>query len=71
MAWIRDNWFWITVFILFLWMLTKMHGGHGHGGHGSGDHQGHRDRNDGPADHGHHTAGRTPPTTPEDPHAEH
>lgn len=34
MDWIRENWFWIVVIGLFLWMHTKMHGGHGgHGGH--------------------------------------
>ena len=37
MDWLRENWFWIVVGILFIWAHTKMHGGHGgHGGHGSG-----------------------------------
>ncbi len=34
MAWLQQNWFWIVVAVLFIWMHTKMHGGHGgHGGH--------------------------------------
>lgn len=46
MDWIRENWFWIVVGGLFLWLHTKMHGGHGHGGHGGhGGARGH--------DHGH------------------
>lgn len=36
MDWIRENWFWIVVGVLFIWMHTKMHGGHGHAGHGGG-----------------------------------
>lgn len=38
MDWLLENWFWIVVAVLFIWMHTKMHGGHGghgHGGHGS------------------------------------
>lgn len=35
MDWLRENWFWIVVLLLFFWMHMKMHGGHGsHGGHG-------------------------------------
>lgn len=43
MDWLRGNWFWIVVGILFIWAHTKMHGAHGgHGGHGSGGgHGGH------------------------------
>ena len=42
MDWLRGNWFWIVVGILFIWAHTKMHGGHGGHGHGSGgEHGGH------------------------------
>lgn len=34
MNWLRENWFWIVVFGLFMWVHLKMHGGHGH--HGAG-----------------------------------
>lgn len=44
MDWLRENWFWIVVAVLFIWMHARMHGGHGgrggcggqggHGGHG-------------------------------------
>ena len=34
MDWIRENWIWIVIGGLFIWMHTRMHGGHGHGGHG-------------------------------------
>lgn len=34
MNWLRENWFWIVVGILFFWLHAQMHGGHGHGGHG-------------------------------------
>lgn len=34
MEWLRENFFWLVVGALFLWMHLKMHGGHGHGGHG-------------------------------------
>src|SRR3990172_6176757 len=33
MDWIRENWFWIVVGVLFIWLHGKMHGGHGHAGH--------------------------------------
>lgn len=33
MEWLRENWFWIAVLILFVWFHMKMHGGHG--GHGN------------------------------------
>ncbi len=47
--WLRENWFWLTVVVLFFWMHGKMHGGHGsHGSHGGcgGHHKGqsHEDR---------------------------
>lgn len=35
MDWLRENWFWIVVAIVFIWMHTRMHGGHGHGGCGA------------------------------------
>lgn len=31
MDWLRENWFWLIVGILFLWMHLKLHGGHRHG----------------------------------------
>lgn len=35
MNWLRENWFWVIVFVFWFWMHTKMHAGHGgHGGHG-------------------------------------
>ncbi len=34
MEWLRENWFWIVVGALFVWMHMRMHGGHGHRGHG-------------------------------------
>lgn len=41
MDWLRENWFWVALGVLFLWMHLKGHGGHGaqgghsgHGGHG-------------------------------------
>ena len=37
MEWLRENWFWLVVAALFVWMHLKMHGGHGHGGHGGHD----------------------------------
>lgn len=40
MVWLRENFFWIVVGILFIWMHLKMHAGHGgkggHGGHAGG-----------------------------------
>lgn len=33
MEWLRENFFWLVVTVLFIWMHLKMHGGHGHGGH--------------------------------------
>lgn len=43
MDWLRENWFWLAVVVLFLWMHKEMHGAHGgHGGHGgTGGHRGH------------------------------
>lgn len=39
MDWLRENWFWLVVVVLFLWMHGKMHGGHGgHGGRGGHTH---------------------------------
>ena len=47
MDWLRQNWFWLVVGVLFAWMHTKMHGGHGHGGHGGhGGQRGSRERDD-------------------------
>jgi len=35
MNWLRENWFWVVVFVGWFWMHSKMHAGHGHhGGHG-------------------------------------
>lgn len=34
MEWLRENFFWLVVGALFIWMHLKMHGGHGGGGHG-------------------------------------
>lgn len=31
MNWLRENWLWLSVVILFLWVHTKMHGRHVHG----------------------------------------
>ena len=33
MFWLRENWFWLVVAILFVTMHAGGHGGHGHGGH--------------------------------------
>lgn len=43
MNWIRENWFWIVVGVMFIWMHTRMHGGHGGGGGGCGGHNHSRD----------------------------
>lgn len=33
MDWLRDNWFWLAVGALFIWMHIGRHGSHsGHGG---------------------------------------
>jgi len=44
MAWLRENWFSILIFILFIAMHLfghGMHGGHrGHGGEDEGHHEG-------------------------------
>lgn len=40
MNWIRENWFWIVVTVLFIWMHSKMHGSHGSAGHGREGHEG-------------------------------
>jgi len=45
MDWLAENWFWLAVFGLFIWMHMGMHGGHGHGGHGHGERE--------PREHGH------------------
>lgn len=52
MEWIRANWFWIVVTVLFLWMHMGMHGHGGHGRHGSGT-SGH-DRSDRQKGHNRH-----------------
>jgi len=58
MDWLRENWFWAVFGVLFLWMHTKMHGGHGgHSGHG-----GRRS---------HCGGGGSSPRDSEDPHAQH
>lgn len=44
MEWLRENWFWIVVVVLFIWMHTRMHGGHG--GHGHGGCGAHGERSD-------------------------
>jgi len=45
MDWLRENWFWLTVVVLFVAMHAGH--GHGHGGHGSHPgHPGHRKRDD-------------------------
>ena len=31
MFWLRENWFWLVVAILFVMMHAGGHGGHGHG----------------------------------------
>ncbi len=34
MEWLLENWFWVLIFALFIWMHLGGHGGHGcHGGH--------------------------------------
>ena len=33
MYWLRENWFWLVMTILFVLMHTVGHGAHGHGGH--------------------------------------
>lgn len=41
MEWIRENWFSVLVFILFVTMHLFGHGMHGrHGGHGEEEHKG-------------------------------
>lgn len=50
MNWIRENWFWIVVGVLFIWMHTRMHGGHGHAGHGGGGRGHSRERRAGEPD---------------------
>jgi hypothetical protein len=39
MEWFSENWFWVLILILFVWMHM---GGHGcHGGHGKHSHDSH------------------------------
>ena len=33
MNWLGENWIWLSMVILFVWMHTKMHGTHKHGRH--------------------------------------
>ncbi len=40
MDWFLENFFWLVVGAVFIWMHVKMHGGHGHG-HGGHEHGGH------------------------------
>ena len=70
MTWIRENWFWITVLILFLWMHGKMHGSM-HGGHGHQGHGGSRppERDGHPRDD--RATGHSPADPREDPDAQH
>ncbi len=60
MDWLRENWFWLTVLVLFV----VMHAGHGHGGPGS--HGGHF-RHGGDDD----SAGDPDKGPPEGPHRHH
>lgn len=33
MNWLRENWFWVVIFMFWFWMHSKMHAGHsGHSG---------------------------------------
>ncbi len=43
MDWLRENWFWVAILVLFVWMHVGGHGHgcHGGGGHGHGGHGGH------------------------------
>lgn len=63
MEWLKENWFFIAVAVLFFWMHTKMHSGHGsHGGRGGGGCGG---------GHRHGAEDDRPHGTREDPHARH
>lgn len=72
MDWIRENWFWLVVAVVFFWMHGRMHGGHGRhaerGGHGGHAGHGGNDGCCGPP------AGDAPlddPTGKEERHAQH
>ncbi|MEX0691377.1 MAG: hypothetical protein WD934_04730 [Gemmatimonadales bacterium] len=45
MNWLRDNWFWLGIGILFVWVHARMHAGHHRHGHAKhlddGDRAGH------------------------------
>ncbi len=36
MDWVIENWIWIALAILLVWLYTKMRGGHEHSGHEHG-----------------------------------
>lgn len=40
MSWLVENWFWLTVFGLFMWMHMGMHGSHGDHGPSHVEHSG-------------------------------
>jgi hypothetical protein len=39
MDWVIENWIWIALAIVIVWLYTKMRGGHEHGGHEHGGHE--------------------------------
>jgi hypothetical protein len=51
MEWIRENWFWLVVFVLFV-VMHMGHGGHGGHGGGAGRRGGHKGHEDGTRDNG-------------------
>lgn len=47
MDWLSENWFWILVFVLFIWMHRGGHGCHGGHQHGAaGKHPGEKGGSD-------------------------
>jgi len=40
MDWVIENWIWIALAIVIVWLYTKMRGGHEHGGHEHGGQEG-------------------------------
>ena len=60
MEWLQENWFWLFVFVMFIWMHM---GGHGHGGHGghsrsrASEPRNAGEEGIGPDDHGHPDGG--------------
>lgn len=63
MDWLRENWFWLAVAVLFLWMHGKMH--RGQGGHGG--YAGHTHGREQPSE----PTGSDDDTGKEHPHVEH